>query len=174
MHRIHITTHNIFSRLWHRWYITYIFVDKLGHHCIRQWRVTIEVWKWISNIIPLFTRSVIGDPSWDLSQIMLVKSPSRSRDFARVEPLAPFQTQVSMKTLRPRKKGHHLADDIFKAIFHWKVYFDYFLGKVGPNGSINNNPAFVQIMIYTEQATDHCLNLWGHSKTYNVYVFVMT
>ena len=34
---------------------------------------TIEVWEWISNFIPHYTRCVITCPCWDLSQSMLVK-----------------------------------------------------------------------------------------------------
>ena len=45
----------------------------------------MEVWEWISNFIPHYTRCVITYPCWDKSQSMLVKgSPGRVYGFQTV------------------------------------------------------------------------------------------
>ena len=52
--------------------------------------------------------------------------------------------------LRPRQNGHHFADDTFNRIFvneNVRISIKFSL-KFVPKGSINNNPALVQIMAW--------------------------
>ena len=65
-------------------------------------------------------------------------------------------------TLRPRQNGCHLADAIFKGIFvNENVWIPNKISlKFVPKGSINNNPALVQVIAWTVQATSHYLNQW--------------
>ena len=53
-----------------------------------------------------------------------------------------------LNTLRPRQNGRHFADDIFKCIFlNENVWIPIKISlKFVPKGSINYNPALVQIM----------------------------
>ena len=65
-------------------------------------------------------------------------------------------------TLRPRQKGRHFADDIFKCIFlnenAWislKISLQFV-----PKVRINNIPALVQIMAWRRPGASHYLNQW--------------
>ena len=55
------------------------------------------------------------------------------------------QSFVALNTLRPKQKGRHIADNIFKCIFFnenvW-ILIEISL-KFVPKGPINNNPALV-------------------------------
>ena len=62
----------------------------------------------------------------------------------------PCSKNFALNTLRPRQNGRHFPDDIFKCIFlnenAWiaiKISLKFVL-----KGSINNNPALVQIMAW--------------------------
>ena len=57
---------------------------------------------------------------------------------------------ISVNTLRPRQNGRHFADDMFKCIFsNENVWIPVEISlKFVPKGSINNNPALVQIMAW--------------------------
>ena len=73
-------------------------------------------------------------------------------EMARWVPLlhAHSTTWQSINTLRPRRNGHHFADDIFKRIFFneniW-ILIQISLKSV-PKDPINNIPALVQIMAW--------------------------
>ena len=57
---------------------------------------------------------------------------------------------ISFNTLRPRRNGHHFADDIFKRIF-FNAYIWILIQislKSVPKDPINNIPALVQIMAW--------------------------
>ena len=47
--------------------------DQITHPFPNFSGCTVEVWEWISNFIPHFTRHVITYPYWEWSQSMLVK-----------------------------------------------------------------------------------------------------
>ena len=57
---------------------------------------------------------------------------------------------TGVKTLQPRQKERHFADDIFKCIFlNESVWIPiWILLKFVPKGPINNLPALVQIMVW--------------------------
>ena len=60
------------------------------------------------------------------------------------------ELQWNLNTLRPRKHGHHFADDTFNRIFvneNVRIPIKYSL-KCVPKGPINNIPALVQIMAW--------------------------
>ena len=58
---------------------------------------------------------------------------------------------------RPRQNGCHFPNDICKCIF---LHFVTISLKFVPNGTMNNIPALVQIMLGADQATRHYLNQW--------------
>ena len=63
-------------------------------------------------------------------------------------------------TSRPRQDGRHFTDDIFKCIFFNEngcILIKFSL-KYVHKGSIDNDPALVQIMACADQATSHYLN----------------
>ena len=73
-------------------------------------------------------------------------------------PLNPTKTMVTFiywlwvffNTLRPRQNGRRVADDTFKRIFlneNVRISIKISL-KFVPKGSVNNNPALVQIMAW--------------------------
>ena len=55
-----------------------------------------------------------------------------------------------LNTLRPRRKGRHFADDVFKCIFlNENIWISLMISlKFVPNVPINNIPALVQIMAW--------------------------
>ena len=57
---------------------------------------------------------------------------------------------IYLNTLRPRQNGRHFADDMFKCIFLNKnVWIPIEISlKFVPTGSINNNPALLQIVAW--------------------------
>ena len=79
-------------------------------------------------------------------------------EMARWVPLlhAHSTTWQSVNTLRPRRNGHHFADDIFKHIFFneniW-ILIQISLKSV-PRDPINNIPALVQIMAWRRPGDD--------------------
>ena len=58
--------------------------------------------------------------------------------------------RTDLNTLRPRQNGRHFADDMFKCIFmNENVWIPIEISlKFVPKGSINNNPALFQIMVW--------------------------
>ena len=57
---------------------------------------------------------------------------------------------IVVNTLRPRQNESHFADDIFKRIFlNENIWISIKISlKFVPKGTINNIPAFVQIMAW--------------------------
>ena len=57
---------------------------------------------------------------------------------------------IQVNTLRPRQNGRHFADDIFNRIFlNENIWIPIKISlKFVPKGSINNNPALVQILAW--------------------------
>ena len=60
------------------------------------------------------------------------------------------QKRKSVNTLRPKQNGRDFADDMFKCIFlNENIWIPIEISlKFVPKGSINNNPALVQIMAW--------------------------
>ena len=61
-----------------------------------------------------------------------------------------YTSQHGLNTLRPKQNGHRFADDTFKRIFlneNARISINISL-KFVPKGSINNDPALVQIMAW--------------------------
>ena len=73
-----------------------------------------------------------------------------------------YRNQILLNTLRPKQNGRRFADDTFKRIFlNENVIISIKISlKFVPKGPINKNPALVQIMASTGQATSHYMNQW--------------
>ena len=71
--------------------ITYPFLNFKG--------CTVEVYEWISNVIPLFIKHVITYPCWDLSQTMFVKGAPEQNPPPDIltSPWAPRSRATHMK-----------------------------------------------------------------------------
>ena len=67
-----------------------------------------------------------------------------------------------VNSLRPRQNGCHFTDDVFKWFFvRENVWISLKISlKFGPKASINNIPAFVQIMAWRWPGHSHYLNQW--------------
>ena len=60
---------------------------------------TVEVWEWISNFIPHYTRCVIAYPCWDETQAMLIKGAPGGVCIPNSHHHVPIHTKLLVKYL---------------------------------------------------------------------------